>query len=380
MITLSENQVIERRDSLPQNLLDVLSDDETSNIIWGASEAEKIPDKKIYVISKVAGAVLMGFLRPENLAQELRDQINLDPQSAVKIQTALNTKLFLPLKPDLDKIYQPVGAPQPKAITMDLVPPTAGANAGKSNVPVPIPVAPPKAPLSEKGWSKMSPVSISSIPTAPTKPAAPSLMPFTPSVAVPLAPKAPGGTAVVPTPTPTAAKPVAEPAPMIFQTDVAAKTAQKNVDFHLNRTGSGAEMSLGAPKAKIQTTPAMIEFRGSNSAIPKPPTAPMGTARYSEFRTSLSSVPTATSGTRNISEVTSAPAPAPIAKPTPMPVSVPLPPKPPTPPAPMAVSRPASFPVAAAIPTPISTPVPPPTPKPPAPPTPTGKVIVKNFP
>jgi hypothetical protein len=98
MITLSKDQITQRQDALPQNLMVALCADETSDIIWNVSGAEKISEEKIRVVSIITGWVLMGFLRPEDLAQELKDQINLDPQSATKIQTALNTKLFLPLK------------------------------------------------------------------------------------------------------------------------------------------------------------------------------------------------------------------------------------------------------------------------------------------
>lgn len=357
MITLSENQVVQRRDSLPDSLLTALCSDETTNIIWSASEAEKVPDEKIYTISKVAGWVLMGLLRPEDFTQELKDRIDLDPQSGAKIQAALNEKLFLPLKADIDKTNQPAGTQQqPAVLSTAAVPPATDAQTMKD--------------------------------IAATTPAAP----------------------VAATPVPAPVVP-AGPAPVMLQGTATSKTLQKNIDFHLSKPNSGAEMSLETSRPKSAAMPAMIEFSGSGSAIPKPPTAPAGAVHYTEFKTPTMPSPVAASTTRTVTEVTSAAPTIPVATQipaikTPATATPPISTKPPaaatptmkvpTPtipspaPAPMFMSstpKPpqTQTPVPTAVPIPQKPPIATiPTPMPPKPPAapdvPNAKVIVRNFP
>ena len=317
MITLSEDQITQKRDSLPENLLEALCDEKTSETIWSVAETEKIPDERIYTISGVASWVLMGFLHPEDLAKELQDQMGLDSQVATRIQAALNTKIFLPLKPDIDKVYKPVGAmaPQPTIIATS---PVASGQTMKDIVqtpPVtPLPPAPPKAPLGEKGWSKLPASAIAPLPPTPKTPIP------TPVVSAPVAP-------IVPNTTPA-------PAPVMIQGNASAMAAQKNIDFHLSRPGSGSEVSLEGSKPKPAPMAAVIEFGNKSNSVPKAPVAPTGAIHYTEFQTSPMPMPAASSVARKITEITTPVPTAPIA---PMPPTPPTPPKPPEPPKPKVI-------------------------------------------
>ncbi len=110
MTTISKDQALRRWDTLPQNLRETLTSENSSAIVWKVSEGEHIPPGKIYTVAKVAGWVLMGFLHPQDAERELHEQLGINPQIATSIANALDTRIFSPLKNDLEKIYAPASS------------------------------------------------------------------------------------------------------------------------------------------------------------------------------------------------------------------------------------------------------------------------------
>src|SRR5665213_546126 len=98
MIIPTEEQIIDRWDSLPVSLKEALTSDANSDLIWKISEAEHIPDQKIYEIGRAVSHVLFGFMHPEDLATEMRDGSQLNPQTVTSIAGQLNQKIFAPLQ------------------------------------------------------------------------------------------------------------------------------------------------------------------------------------------------------------------------------------------------------------------------------------------
>ena len=109
MLIISKEQVLQRWDILPQPLREALFDDTNANIIWKICEDEHIPKDKIHLVATVAGDVILGFMHPEELAQEIKKTVNIDIKIAEAIAEVINRKIFIPLKKDLEEAYKPVG-------------------------------------------------------------------------------------------------------------------------------------------------------------------------------------------------------------------------------------------------------------------------------
>lgn len=426
---LTEDILQKRFSTLPMELKDGLTSDENLLQIERICKGNEITDAdRILIVQQVVSLVFLGFLRTDDVSEELNDTGMFDdPKVVESIYNELNATIFSISKTLLDKNYNPIrdsvnrrkGLPVPahNIIAQPAVPmPTirtsvipnpgagttpkmiditgAGGVKGASTSsptaikPVPIPAstptptpivapAPQKKDLSAKGWAGMP-----ALPSTP-KAAAPIPMQGMPVSNIPAVPKAPAAPIPLPKPMSASAPAVPPPAPVILGGTKFSSVPQKNTDFHLSRnTDAEVVMPQGKQQAKIM--PAVIEFSRANSApvSPKAPIAPIpqpqGAIHYTEFtpQQPLAATPVATTGPRNVTEVTGSapvpkaqtqapvPVPAPVPAPTPKPLTPPMPPAPPAPPKPPMASMPSISQI-------------PPVPQPPKPPI--AKVITKDF-
>ncbi len=363
MIIPSAEQVYERWDTLTDRLREAISSEANENFIQSLFDAKDVYNENADAALGIIGYVYLGFLHPEDLAEELVAQVGIDQTAAKEIQDACNTKLFTPIRADIDLTYHPVienKAPQNTTTPAILV----------QDVGAPVP---------QKGWSSARP-------------------PVMTQEKVPLS---------KPIPVPIPAKPATPPAaaPVMLQREVSFAAPKMNADFHIAHSNKEAQMDLGGAKRETKVMPAVIEF--SKEATPqKPPAAPVRQQRQApseEFRASLASMPLAGSGDRHVTEITQSSPMAPGAVPIipsagvampatkgsqgdlpPAPMPAPIPATPPPAPAPMPTPTSASAPMPASMPSP--TPMPfsssqETTPKPSdaALNKPPQKVIVKNF-
>lgn len=351
MINISPDQALERWDTLPIVLREALYFEPNSDFLWKTCEAENIPDEKIYDVAKVAGYVLMGFLHPEDLAGELKEQLGLDPKLCASIADAINQRVFAPLRQDIDKVYEPpsrfgVG---PKILSEITAPkiisqivsgaPTIGmsplAAAGQAKT-APPPIA-SGSKLQDVGWSKTTPegpvVKLSQTSAPQPSRVGPSVPPPTPAKQIQIPIKGSvgeferiaiqGGQKTVPAqPVPAAATPrpavTAEPGPVIIHEDAVSRPQQTTPNFRIQMTPE----KFDASKIVQPVRPAVLEL---GKATPPPQSPQMSTTQvvhYSEYKAPQS----APQGQRQITEITVPPAIAGL-------------PKPPTPPAPPAATQ-----------------------------------------
>ena len=309
-------------------------------------------------MQKVFGAtscVLMGFLHPEDLAEELKVAALLNPQIAAAIADAINKRVFVPIREDIDKVFDPptkMGV-APK-ILQDIGPASLNPPrlySAPSVAQLVAPTNPQKASLPETGWSRLTheqPV-IKLSQTSGVPPQAPSASPRMPSPAsrsISAQDTAKTGMgeferlaamknirgSVPPGASQTLKKPE-EPAPIIIHEDATFKPQQQTPDFHLVETPKSFDMGkIGSGPAPIR--PAVLEFGGGATpsqapkAPPQPPKSNM--VHYSEYIAKNPQTP----GSRQISEVTSGTIPSPNPAPTPTPAPAPIPKPPIQPPAP----------------------------------------------
>src|SRR5258708_1004221 len=119
MLTITQEQIMARWDTLPESLREALTSEVNSDFLWKTCEGEHMPDEKIYYVAREASLVLFGFLHPEDLGLELKDALGLDAQTAGTIAHAIDSRIYTPLRPEIDKVYAPpskFGAEIPKMI------------------------------------------------------------------------------------------------------------------------------------------------------------------------------------------------------------------------------------------------------------------------
>jgi hypothetical protein len=392
MIIPTEDQVYERWDTLPLILKEALTSEANSDFIWKTSEAEHVPDEKIFIIGRAVSHVLLGFIHTEDLLTEIQGT-GLDPKTASSIASGITQRILGPLHSEVDKIYQPLKVETAPKIIQDISPvpekpvPVAPPKVPPKPAPAPlvvnkvIPTAPPLAPpivsvpekLAEKGWSKTTagePVITFNIPASQKASVPPPLS----SSAMP--PPKPVTAPVPPTP---------PPKPIIFQENTGSKPGQATSDFHLSRPGlMAAEAGLDTKKfVEPAVKPAVLEL--GVITPPQNKIAPQASrvVHYTEFLSSESTkapmprtAPLANSGPRMVTEITTVPQAARPPVP-PKPPAAPILP-PPLPPAPPKAPRIEGIekmmaPRPPVPPAPLSSP-----PSPSSPPQP-QKVIVKDF-
>ncbi len=110
MLQISRQQVLERWDALPENLKEALFSEINANIVWQVGTLNHLSEEKISIMAMMVGDVIFGFLHPDDLAREIQETLNLNPQIANSISHEINRKIFAPLRIDLEKVYSPVNA------------------------------------------------------------------------------------------------------------------------------------------------------------------------------------------------------------------------------------------------------------------------------
>ena len=243
----SYNQLSERWDLLPQSLKDALYSEVGSTLLWTTCEAEHIPESKIRDIARLMGYVLMGFLRPEDMATEIRDSTGIDIRIASSIVGVMNQKIFSLLRPDIDKVFDLTGAPRsimPK-ILEEVRP------APKAQISV---ASPPPAKLP-----------VAAVPPAPSTPQQPSSTKTPLSSMSPQPAKEKGGSSII--------------RPVIFQTESVPRPILNAPNFKIPTI---AEDIMGSKKDSVPVPrPAVVEFGNlpmeKRSSVPSSFAAPTKT-------------------------------------------------------------------------------------------------------
>jgi hypothetical protein len=91
--------------SLPEDLKETLFSPDTSEAIWNICKLCEI--NEVAKVAKYVGRVLMGLLAPENLKEVLKKELNLDEDTASKLDTYIQHYIFNPVADDLRELYHP---------------------------------------------------------------------------------------------------------------------------------------------------------------------------------------------------------------------------------------------------------------------------------
>ncbi|MEK7555551.1 MAG: hypothetical protein AAB516_01895 [Patescibacteria group bacterium] len=108
MLKITRQQALQRWDILPDNLKEALFSEQNADVLWRACEAQHLSEDKIRVVATLAGDVIMGFIHPEDLAQEIKNTLGINSEIAASISREIDRKIFSPIKNDLEKVYSPI--------------------------------------------------------------------------------------------------------------------------------------------------------------------------------------------------------------------------------------------------------------------------------
>jgi hypothetical protein len=301
MLAISKQQALDRWDVLPENLREELVSDVNSNFIWQTCGAEHIPDEKIYTVSKIVGWVLMGFLHPEDMANEMRDALGIDIRIATSIAGTINQRVFAPIRTDIDKVYNP--------------------SAGETSMPKIVEeIHPPMAELMPTSVPAVLP--IVSIPVAiPTAPKQEMIKPATEKTSFDEFARLGKNSASAPAPAPK---------PIVLQTESIPRPISNAPNFRIPTIAENV-MSGQKGSGQLPTRTAVVEFGGM--PIPKPVPASQFSAapkvtvvRYGSENSAMPAIPPKPKPMRTITEITpeTLESVAPIPKAPPQPSFAPL--------------------------------------------------------
>lgn len=118
MIKVSRQQILDRWDTLPENLKESLFSEGNSSALWRICENQHLTEDKIRIVATLAGDVILGFLHSDDLAQEIRSELGLNPEIANSIASEIDRKIFSPIRNDLEKAYAPPLSETPEALDL----------------------------------------------------------------------------------------------------------------------------------------------------------------------------------------------------------------------------------------------------------------------
>lgn len=108
MFKISRKQKLQRWDGLPLTLREALFSEKNFEYFVSICQKEHLSEDKIKIIGSLAGDVILGFIHPEDLTQEIKTALNINQEIADSVSKEINRKIFNPLKADIDGVYAPV--------------------------------------------------------------------------------------------------------------------------------------------------------------------------------------------------------------------------------------------------------------------------------
>ncbi len=180
MVNVTQAQAQKRFQVLPEAIQDAMFSVKSADIISSVCSQNHLSDEKTAKVSESAGWVLLGFIHPEDLAGEIRDSAGIDIKIATPIADQISTKIFQPLREEIEQIYSPSTegdeglAEKLRPVSLEEI--ASAAEAAPAPAPVmasPVPPANAPEPAKTASVPAPAPAAISSVaPAAPTSAAA----------------------------------------------------------------------------------------------------------------------------------------------------------------------------------------------------------------
>lgn len=295
MIQIPHQQILDRYDTIPESLKDAGLSPYNTLLIKKIGEANHLTGEKISIILQLVGYVLFGFIHPEDLATEIKTELNIAPEIANAIASEIDRKIFTPIRTDLETVYAPPVAegvltakPAPEEV-LDLRPRAKETKPAEEAMfpTVETPIAGLGAPTAEVGPPVVSPPEAPKILPQEEKPEA--VKP--PEVSPAVAPSAP----VLPTaePGPVAAR---EAEPFIIHKEAEFKPLSETKKSlgglfgFLRRGGEEKLQKVESVKAEVKIGDKSLKTEPPKITKTEPPKVRV--VHYTEFQPAVSPFPT----------------------------------------------------------------------------------------
>ena len=157
---LSQEQINERYENLPDILKETLWSAATAKRIWQLGQFYHLSDEKISLVARITGQILMGFVLLEKMSSEIQEILGIDTRVAQAISKELHQRIFSSLQEEISKAYSPIVViPEIKLPAEPEVKPEIKTE--KENAP---------KPLEIKSETVMGPAVLPKTPMIPTSP------------------------------------------------------------------------------------------------------------------------------------------------------------------------------------------------------------------
>lgn len=110
---ITQEKIKEKFESLPEDVKQAISSIETTNIIIGIGDENKIQIDEIGELVDETGLVMLGFTKPNDFVGNVRSRLNISNDLAEKIAKEINDKVLLRIRESLKKISEPVQVKEP---------------------------------------------------------------------------------------------------------------------------------------------------------------------------------------------------------------------------------------------------------------------------
>lgn len=157
MFRIPKQQVLERWDEIPQNLREAICSEENANILWRFCESQHLSDDKIFKVAFIVNDVFLGFIHPEDVPVEIKNELGINQEIADAIYKEVDRKIFGPVRDDIKKVYSPVTvssvAGAPPVSSQNIVDLTSVPT--QKFQPLPVPSAPSTPKIVSPGQSEL---------------------------------------------------------------------------------------------------------------------------------------------------------------------------------------------------------------------------------
>lgn len=114
MQTITNKQIYDRWEQVPEALREAFFSMDNGEIIWKAGEDAGLPEDVIDNVLVVVGNVLFGFTHVNDLAKELQSIPGMDPKAVDPIIFQIDRRIFAPVKGEILKLYGEMAGTGPR--------------------------------------------------------------------------------------------------------------------------------------------------------------------------------------------------------------------------------------------------------------------------
>ena len=109
---ITEQQFQKRIYDLPSILKNALNSESIMGTIGHICQSHYFDSEKTLIIEQLTALVLSGFVATEDMSKEIAENLELNKQLADSIYQEIDRKIFLSLKDEIKKVYNPLVAPK----------------------------------------------------------------------------------------------------------------------------------------------------------------------------------------------------------------------------------------------------------------------------